>query len=519
MSSPSNEQSQSRNRPGSACAECRRRKMRCNGKHPACDNCSTAGIECIFSPQTSRRGPKKGHLKSLQKRIEYLEGRLIGQGHRQPTEIAIDNKIVSVRPPSRGWTGESQLNVLLDDFHAPGTVPVPPSIGGIPISELLHAELTTNKSASRRCLQYAMWTLTASMSAQLHHLCDILYRFTQKLLGFLQLANDHIEIYEIEHVQAWLILAVYEFTHHSFHHAWMSAGQGIRLVQLMNLHRMDINENGPDFRRICGTDEFICEEQKRRVFWMAYVLDRFISLSLENPLTFDERIIATRLPATEEAFQTGQLSQPTGFLSELIAAGDSPPQTELTDWIVLATLCGQSMSHRQQTTAEQAHCGLSNSFWERHRWLDAILVQKAQAISTLRPVLLTMPADPMPVFLNLVAQSTLLSHCTAIELLGSVTESHETAQCRQRALMAAQEIVRLTGVVSQLSYFEIHPFMPLPVILCAGFLMHQSMDASYALQLQEILGTVQHLARTNYLCREWAIQHCHLFAPADNGSA
>lgn len=113
------------------------------------------------------------------------------------------------------------------------------------------------------------------------------------------------------------------------------------------------------------------------------------------------------------------------------------------------------MSHRQQTTAEQAHCGLSNSFWERHRWLDAILVQKAQAISTLRPVLLTMPADPMPVFLNLVAQSTLLSHCTAIELLGSVTESHETAQCRQRALMAAQEIVRLTGVVSQLSYFEV----------------------------------------------------------------
>ena len=152
---------------------------------------------------------------------------------------------------------------------------------------------TTNKSASRRCLQYAMWTLTASMSAQLHHLCDILYRFTQKLLGFLQLANDHIEIYEIEHVQAWLILAVYEFTHHSFHHAWMSAGQGIRLVQLMNLHRMDINENGPDFRRICGTDEFICEEQKRRVFWMAYVLDRFISLSLENPLTFDERIVGS----------------------------------------------------------------------------------------------------------------------------------------------------------------------------------------------------------------------------------
>ncbi|PWY66791.1 hypothetical protein BO94DRAFT_613497 [Aspergillus sclerotioniger CBS 115572] len=537
MSSPSNEQTISRNRPGSACAECRRRKMRCDGKHPACDNCSTAGIECIFGPQTSRRGPKKGHMKSLQMRIEYLESRLI-HGHPYPTEFATDNNIVSVGP---GCTGESQWKALIDEFNVLGTAPLPPSIGAVPISELLHAELdqlyfdrahafipivnrcrylswtrNIDKSASKRCLQYAMWTMTASMSSQLDHLCDVLYRTTRMLLGFSRLTDD-IAFYEIEHVQAWLLLAVYEFTHHQFRRGWMSAGQGIRLVQLMNLHRIDVDENSLGFRRICGMDELICEEEKRRVFWMAYILDRFVSLRLENPLTFDDRIIATRLPATEEAFQTGQLSQSMGYLSESMTAADSTPQTELTDLIVLAALCGQSMSHRQKTTAEQVHCGIPNSFWERHRWLDAILVQKAQGILARRPVLLMIPVDPMSIFLNLVAQSVLLSHCTAMELV-SVAESNEMALCRQRALIAAQEIVRLTGMVSQLNYFEIHPFTPLPVILCAGFLMHQSMDASCALQLQEILGTVQHLASTNYLCREWAIQHSCMFAP-DNSNA
>ncbi|PYI11976.1 citrinin biosynthesis transcriptional activator CtnR [Aspergillus sclerotiicarbonarius CBS 121057] len=541
MSSPSSEQPQARNRPGSACAECRRRKMRCDGKHPECTNCFTTGIECIFSPQTTRRGPKKGHLKSLQMRIAHLENRLIGQGHRHPTEAVTDNNPVPARPPSRGCIGESQLNILLHEFHVPGTAPVPPSIGAIPISDLLHAELdqlyfdrahvfvpivnrcrylswtkNVDKSVTQMSLQYAMWTMTASMSAQLDHLCDPLHRSARQLLESAQLADDHVAFYQIEHVQAWLVLAIYEFTHHKFHRGWMSAGQGIRLVQMMNLHRIDLNENNLAFRRICGIEELICEEEKRRVFWMAYVLDRFVSLRLENPLTFDERLIATRLPATEDAFQTGQLSQPTGLLSELIAAGDSLPQTELTDWIVLATLCGQSMSHRQQTTAEQVNCGISNGFWERHSWLDAILVQKAQVISTLRPVVLAMPVDPMSLFLNLVAQSTLLSHYTAIELLFGVAESNEMVlQCRQRALMAAQEIVRLTGMVSQLSYFEIHPFMPLPAILCAKFLMRQDMDASCALQLQEILGTVQHLASNNYMCQEWAIQHSYLFAPAD----
>ncbi|RAK96962.1 citrinin biosynthesis transcriptional activator CtnR [Aspergillus ibericus CBS 121593] len=536
MSSPSSEQPQYRNRPGSACAECRRRKMRCDGKHPECDNCSIAGIQCIFSSQPTRRGPKKGHLKTLHMRIAHLESKLMGQRHQRSAESVTDDDIVPVRPPLRACTGESQLDVLLQEFDIPGMTPVPPFIGAIPISELLHAELDqlyfdrvhvfapivnrgrylswskdVDKSASKMCLQYAMWTMTASMSAQLDYLCDPLYRSARQLLDSSQLADDNIAFYQIEHVQAWLLLAIYEFTHQTFRRGWMSAGQGIRLVQMMNWHRIDINECNPGFRSIYGMQELICEEEKRRVFWMAYILDRFVSLQLENPLTFDERLIATRLPATEEAFQTGQLSRPTGFLSELITARDSPPQTELTDWIVLAALCGQSMLHRQQTTAEQVNCGVSTSFWERHTWLDAILVQKAQLISTLRPVL-TMPVHPMALFLNLVAQSALLSHSMAVDLLISA-ENEMVLPGRQQALMAAQEIVRLTGMVSQLSYFEIHPFMPLPVIVCAKYLVRPGMDASCAVQLQEILGTVQHLASTNYLCREWVMQHSHLFPP------
>lgn len=42
-------------------------------------------------------------------------------------------------------------------------------------------------------------------------------------------------------------------------------------------------------------------------------------------------------------------------------------------------------------------------------------------------------------------------------------------------------------------------------------MMYQETDASCVLQLQEVLGMVQNLANTNYLCREWVNQHSDLF--------
>ncbi|KAI2820250.1 transcriptional regulator family: Fungal Specific TF [Aspergillus niger] len=433
-----------------------------------------------------------------------------------------------------GW--ESQLNIPLNEFNIPAGAP---KLGTVPISDLLHAELDQlyfdrahifvpvlnarrylswtrddSKSLPRRCLQYAMWTITTSMSAQLEHLCEPLYQSARELLGCLQLGDENSNVDQIEHVQALLILAVYEFTHHTFRRGWMSAGQGIRLAQLMNLHKIDLNKEGRAGPiEASGLEDPVRTEETRRVFWVAYILDRLISSRQESPLTFDERVIATRLPAREEAFQTGQLSQTTGFLSKTIIEDRPLLKAELSEMVILASLCGKTVLHRQQAAAEQADCGISNSFWDRHRWLDAILAKKGQAILTLQPVTSTMPAELASLTPNLMIQSALLYHCMTLQLLaGGIESSEMVLKSRQRAILAAQEIIRLTGAVLQLSYFEIAPFTPLPILLCAEVLMiYQDTDASCALQLQEVLGMVQNLANANHLCREWAIQHPDLF--------
>ncbi len=60
---------QPRQRPGSACEECRRRKLRCDGKQPQCENCFESGVQCITIYPRSQRGPKRGHMKALQTRM------------------------------------------------------------------------------------------------------------------------------------------------------------------------------------------------------------------------------------------------------------------------------------------------------------------------------------------------------------------------------------------------------------------------------------------------------------------
>ncbi|GIJ86779.1 hypothetical protein Asppvi_005674 [Aspergillus pseudoviridinutans] len=65
--------------PGVACEECRRRKARCDRVRPQCGICAEAGRICVVVDKRPQRGPKKGQIKDLRSRIAMLEQRLESQ--------------------------------------------------------------------------------------------------------------------------------------------------------------------------------------------------------------------------------------------------------------------------------------------------------------------------------------------------------------------------------------------------------------------------------------------------------
>ncbi|KAF2846070.1 hypothetical protein T440DRAFT_406506, partial [Plenodomus tracheiphilus IPT5] len=53
-----------------ACAECRQRKVRCDGGQPYCQNCSRRGSECIYVRNSSQdKQEMMEMIKSLSKRL------------------------------------------------------------------------------------------------------------------------------------------------------------------------------------------------------------------------------------------------------------------------------------------------------------------------------------------------------------------------------------------------------------------------------------------------------------------
>lgn len=58
-----------RQKPGAACEECRRRKLRCDRRQPQCGSCQATGVPCHTTTVRAARGPKPGYLKDLKARI------------------------------------------------------------------------------------------------------------------------------------------------------------------------------------------------------------------------------------------------------------------------------------------------------------------------------------------------------------------------------------------------------------------------------------------------------------------
>lgn len=144
------------------------------------------------------------------------------------------------------------------------------------------------KPESKVTLQHAMWTLGAAFSAHFQQLAPSLYDESRQMLDVLEVKGRETDITEIEHLQACLLLAIYEFMHSYDRRAWMRAGYAFRLLQLMRLFELDTPSGA-----VLTPSEWITVEEKRRTFWVAFCLDRFLSIRNRWPLTLIEHLVSS----------------------------------------------------------------------------------------------------------------------------------------------------------------------------------------------------------------------------------
>ena len=156
-----------------------------------------------------------------------------------------------------------------------------------------------------------------------------------------------------------------------------------------------------------------------------------------------------------------QSDQPTleGFLSNVIGAKDTAHLSPFTECIILATICGRSISHRHQAMVERLYGHTSQEFWDRQQWLDNILTRRIQALS-LQYFFPAEQMDPMLLFTVMLAHASFLHLTKTIEPTYPGTNEHcsATMEYETRSLSAAREIVHLLKALPQLSCFRVNFF-------------------------------------------------------------
>ena len=238
-----------------------------------------------------------------------------------------------------------------------------------------------------------------------------------------------------------------------------------------------------------------------------------------------------------------------GSLSEVVTLVDLTRASPFPESIILATIFGRTLYHRQQSVVEHVYSHVPQQVWERHEWLYTILKTRHDNLLLQYPLEMQ-HTNCMLLFTNMMAQSTILYLCRVIESIPSGMDEYRGAifDFKQKALAAAKEIVHLTRSLSHLSYFKVntisflsifclpfssfpsppppplppssllpspfvvhhgklnkvHPFTPLPLALCVDFLnTHRYLDESIELEVEEILEALREMTNVNNLARDY----------------
>ncbi|KAM5359842.1 hypothetical protein ACJZ2D_014184 [Fusarium nematophilum] len=113
-----------------SCSGCRKRKLKCSRQKPACSNCDRLQAPCIYEARRNKPGLKSGAVESLNQRLEKVERALFGQAHPEGSyesgygEFEPPKRRTDIPSPL-----EAVLSTLTDELHKLNRNIAPPISG------------------------------------------------------------------------------------------------------------------------------------------------------------------------------------------------------------------------------------------------------------------------------------------------------------------------------------------------------------------------------------------------------
>ncbi|KAK0118715.1 hypothetical protein ONS95_007601 [Cadophora gregata] len=424
-----------------ACAFCRRRKLKCNKELPKCQSCLKFGFDCEYVTPGTPGGMKKlegersSRVRQLESRLGRVEQLLRAKNQRQgQNSTAVSSGAGTVKTESDEVSLDDGTATALEHIYFEFVHPA---------VNIIHPERYV-QCRPPTYLQHAIYAVSAAITEDYAVHREGLYKSSRKLLQEAELQDKKLDSLSLAHAQSWILIAFYEILQGYFHRAWMSSSRAVRLVQMMKLHRIDavLKTTDPSLVLLDAAKDLTEVEERRRIFWMTFLMDRYSCISMGWPTLIDERDIRTYLPISNEAF-ANSVSEQRLFLSQAKSAQEPENISTFACQVVLSSLCGNKLSELQRFDPNvPATQPLRNAWLKPQRLNDPLTtIFCVPQYLTSRPTQLT----PASVFLDIFAAATTICvHRAAQSQVREDPVSAEMiAQSRKQCLEVSFSIFRL----------------------------------------------------------------------------
>ncbi|KJK61915.1 specific transcription factor domain protein [Aspergillus parasiticus SU-1] len=466
-----------------ACTTCRRMKSKCDMAKPACGACSRFKRTCAYEATRKKSGPKRGYTAVFGSRLAQVEALLSthmpsivgGQTSSATLPGTRRKKTVPRHQVPKGY------RIYFEDVHI--YMPI--------IHRQRHLSALNYAPDSRPpvCLQYMIWCHAALVSEKYDTLHTAFYERARKYAEADEMKGYGGGILSLAHAQTWLLITA--------------------LAIMLGLHHLD--SPSPQIKQ-CFTPsiDWVEKEERRRVFWMTFCIDKFATIGTGWPVGINETEAMTNLPASEEAFITGE-SEPTAPLSDVLDGEGLSTLSPFASIAFVSCIFGRITNHLRLPQSQDDDDYSTGGFWQRHRSCDEILLHFALTM----PTHLRLPigiGDPNIIFCNIALHTAVIClHQAAIFKAewNNITE-YPIVESRLRCSAAAHQILEVIKMVGPINMGKVNPFVSFCLYVAARvYIQHLKLhpeDTEAHSAFQFFRSVIHTLKTTNPLAESFLFQ-------------
>ncbi|KAM6525900.1 hypothetical protein FALCPG4_011432 [Fusarium falciforme] len=390
-------------RIGLACLECRRKKARCSGHRPQCSHCRRLGRECRYPSASSRiststrsaapratagssdNGSSEESISSISERLSRIEGLLLDlrtQAITSSRELDVVSSSASrpsatpsshtghpQAPLSPSATSEPGVGTLSPRAFPPRAFPPRAVLLGCINDYFRHChnqpysffhEASFRQSLERGLLPDHLVLAVLASAARFSSdpfFCDphesAVQYANRSWKAIVVSCLAHNQAAHVQTVQTITLLAIFDFTAGKARHAsaWVKIGLSVRIAQDLKLMVED-DATLPAPKR----------EERRRVFWSIYLLDRLVSCGRCRPPAVLDASCQLQLPCDEPTYRNGYW-QSTMTLEEFISRKPLP-ESVLHSPLARVTLMAYSLARAAGYMLQQFNIRNHNPPWD-----------------------------------------------------------------------------------------------------------------------------------------------------------